>query len=305
MGKDKEPSRYRLMLATYGGLTFTKPTVILLQETGLGVSEVAARTCYNSFDKSENGCVADFNAYLAEYADREVTYENEVLGEINSIEHSKLLNDLAWTHFHYSISEHSVLSFLVKGTSRAVLQEAMRHRIASPSVKSTRYTMAPIINAFVAELSENTGNTEPSDWFINTLTDMDLFVTSDLKYNLIEINMIFTKLKYQYNKLGKEEFGKLTVAKSSLPFLEEAKSSPEVFKLLQSGKAKRNVGDNFKGIVTDFWKTDFVLTINLRSLKNFYTLRDSGASWVQIQWLAQAMKEATPKKYLDLIVKVK
>ena len=53
----------------------------------------------------------------------------------------------------------------------------------------------------------------------------------------------------------------------------------------------------------DNWKTDIVMTINLRSLKNFFDLRDSGAAWFQIQWLAQAMKEATPQKYLKLIDK--
>ena len=45
------------------------------------------------------------------------------------------------------------------------------------------------------------------------------------------------------------------------------------------------------------------MTINLRSLKNFFTLRDSASAYFQIQWLAQEMKKVTPDKYLDLIVK--
>jgi len=63
------------------------------------------------------------------------------------------------------------------------------------------------------------------------------------------------------------------------------------------------VGDAFKHIVTDNWKVDMVVTFNLRSLKNYFDLRDSGGAWFQIRWLAQAMKEATPEKYLKLIVK--
>ena len=76
-----------------------------------------------------------------------------------------------------------------------------------------------------------------------------------------------------------------------------------LFEKLQEGKKKRNVGDKFKHIVSDNWKVDMVATFNIRSLKNYFDLRDSGAAWFQIQWLAQAMKEVTPVKYLKLIDK--
>jgi thymidylate synthase (FAD) len=72
---------------------------------------------------------------------------------------------------------------------------------------------------------------------------------------------------------------------------------------LENGKKKRNVGDGFKHIVSDNWKVDMVVTFNIRSLKNYFDLRDSGAAWFQIQWLAEAMKEVTPIKYLKLIDK--
>ena len=39
------------------GLRYTKPKVVLLQETGIGVAESAARTCYDSFSNSENSVV--------------------------------------------------------------------------------------------------------------------------------------------------------------------------------------------------------------------------------------------------------
>jgi thymidylate synthase (FAD) len=41
----------------------------------------------------------------------------------------------------------------------------------------------------------------------------------------------------------------------------------------------------------------------MRSLKNYFDLRDSGAAWFQIRWLAKAMKAVTPVKYLQLIDK--
>jgi thymidylate synthase (FAD) len=40
-------------------IMYQKPKVSLLQEAGLGVAEIAARTCYDSFENSENDCIKD------------------------------------------------------------------------------------------------------------------------------------------------------------------------------------------------------------------------------------------------------
>lgn len=42
---------------------------------------------------------------------------------------------------HHSVFEHVYYTFEIDGISRALLQELVRHRIASYSVKSTRYTL--------------------------------------------------------------------------------------------------------------------------------------------------------------------
>jgi thymidylate synthase (FAD) len=68
-------------------------------------------------------------------------------------------------------------------------------------------------------------------------------------------------------------------------------------------KQRKNIGDAFKYLVTDNWKTELVMTINARSLKNFFKLRDSGAAWFQIQALAKKMISATPEKIIRLIHK--
>lgn len=269
-------------------IEYEKPKVTLLQQSGLGVAEIAARTCYDSFENSENECVKNAMSNLDTEA-------------INNIEDSDLLTNLAWVHHHHSIIEHATLSFLVEGTSRGVLQEHARHRIQAISVRSTRYTMSSVINAFVSSLEAN--STENSfEFFKQQVLDLNLFVVSDLDYLTIEIRSMFDKLQLQYKK--DTEFLTNAVAKSSLPFLEEFSNNPEkLYDALECGKKKRNVGDGFKHIVTDNWKVDMVVTFNIRSLKNYLDLRDSGAAWFQIQWLAQAMKEVTPTKYLKLIDK--
>lgn len=189
--------------------------------------------------------------------------------------------------------------------SRGVLQELVRHRIASYSVKSTRYTMSSLINAFCIDTYFNYNNTVPTKWFITKVHELDLFVTSEKKYNKIQIIDIWKKLKYQFNKKTKEEFYKIAISKSSIEYLQSTEPCNIKFKLMQDGKSKRNVGDAFKHIVNDNWKVDLVITINLRSLKNFFQLRDSGAAYFQIKWLAQTIKAVTPQKYLNLIVKSK
>ena len=266
-------------------IEYEKPKVTLLQQSGLGVAEIAARTCYDSFENSENACVKNAMEELDTDA-------------INNIEDSDLLSNLAWVHHHHSIIEHATLSFLVQGTSRGVLQEHARHRLQAISVRSTRYTMSSVINAFTASLESADGFA----FFLKTVLPLNLFVITDVDYLTIEIRSIYDKFAFQHTRDA--EYSKNAVAKSSLPFLETYKNDAQaLFDALEKGKKKRNVGDGFKHIVSDNWKVDMVVTFNIRSLKNYFDLRDSGAAWFQIQWLAEEMKKVTPVKYLRLIDK--
>jgi len=287
------------MIEKIHGINYTKPKVYLLQDTGIGVPEFAARTCYDSFDASENQAVKN----LQHCVENDFVEQDEI-DALNEIEDSVLLKDLAWTYFHHSILEHTNISFLIKGTSRGVLQEHARHRIQAISVRSTRYTMSSIINAFVCSIS-NENMVPDINFFVDKILSFDMFVTSDEKYNRVEAEGIFAKLNYQLQELGRDEFLKIAVAKSSLDYIKGTEPAEIKFRLLQDGKKKRNVGDAFKHIITDNVKVDMVVTFNLRSLKNYFTLRDSGAAYFQIRFLAQEMKKVTPKKYLDLIIREK
>ena len=272
------------------GIKYTRPQVVLLQNTGIGVAETAARTCYDSFSNSENEAIQKIEHQLPDAS---------LCQTLNEIEDSALLEDLAWTYFHHSILEHANLSYLIRGTSRGVLQEHARHRIQAISVRSTRYTMSGIINAFVA--SQHGGD---RDFFIDIVASYDMFVTADSAYNRLEIGAMYDKLLFQKQRV--EDFYAIAVAKSSLELLVTLNGRPkDLYEALQNGKKKRNVGDAFKHIITDNVKVDMVVTFNLRSLKNYFTLRESGAAYFQIRWLAQEMMKVTPNKYLDLIIKKK
>ena len=87
--------------------------VTIKYHTPLKVCSDAIRTCWQSFDKSDNGGEKD-----------------------------RALIDRVGNKFkHSSTLEHLSYNFYIQGVSRALLQELARHRIASLSVKSTRYTL--------------------------------------------------------------------------------------------------------------------------------------------------------------------
>lgn len=291
------------------GIEYTRPKVRLLQHSGLGVAEFAGRTAYDSFSNSENEAVyvAGTKRYFKEpHNEAEGFIVDMAFEDMNEIEDSELLNNLAWVYHHHSVIEHATVSYLIEGTSRGVLQEHARHRIQSITVRSTRYTMSNIINAFLAAYFGNNDIVIESrkEEFIKIVKSLDMFVVKSNAYIDIEINTIYDKLIHQMIILGKEEFIKIATVKENFGLLSNNKfPAKDIFKRLQAGKKKRNVGDSFKHIVTDNWKVDMVVTFNLRALKNYFDLRDSGAAYFQIRALAEEMKAATPLKYLKLIDK--
>ena len=282
---------------TKAGIEYKYPEVILMNESGLGTAEFAGRTAYDSFEKSENESVKNLNKLIASSADD----IQSTIKDVRDIEKSNLLHQLAWVHHHMSVLEHINLSYFVKGTSRAVLQEHARHRLQGITVKSTRYTMSSVINAF------NASNT--LDEFTDLIKSLDMFVITGTRKNL-EIHQIWDNLVHQElmlepaDETGISGFLNISTSREQLEYLIHSDDDYRIeFQKLQSLKQKRNVGDNFKHIVTDNWKTDFVFTMNLRTLKNYLDLRNSGAAYFQIRMLAEEIIEATPKKYLDLVMK--
>ena len=89
------------------------PQVELLHYTPLPICSNAIRACWQSFDKSDNCGEKDL----------------------------ALIDRVGNKNKHSSTLEHLYYNFYIKGISRACLQELARHRIASYSVKSSRYTI--------------------------------------------------------------------------------------------------------------------------------------------------------------------
>ncbi|PSM53065.1 thymidylate synthase, flavin-dependent [Campylobacter blaseri] len=174
--------------------------VNLLNYTPLWICSNAIRTCWQSFDKSDNGGEKD----------------------------KELIDRVGNKYKHASTLEHLHYNFYIKGISRALLQELARHRMASLSVKSTRYTLKELKNE--SEFKENdftnasrylvlTGNEIVDNYSIKALENMRLVLqevkTIDIaKYCLPESYK--TELTWSINARSLQNFLHLRSSKSAL-----------------------------------------------------------------------------------------
>jgi thymidylate synthase (FAD) len=190
---------------------------------------------------------------------------------VEDIDSSELLNKLTWVHQHGSINEHVNLSYYVDNVSREVIIEWNRHRLGiATSQQSTRYTMEDVVNAWV---DYNNGE---------NYSDFEEAVAK----NIIDLDpaMINITAKYMSAKLSIYNHDE-TLIKGL------------------TGSKKKKQNDRVKRCLPEVWIMDGVWTFNLRALKHFYNLRNSGAAYYGIREAVETILEATPQKYLDLIVK--
>ncbi len=174
--------------------------VTLMHYTPLDVCSHAIRTCWNSFDKSDNGGEKD----------------------------KALIDRVGNKYKHSSTLEHLSFSFYIQGVSRALLQELARHRISSFSVKSTRYTLKELKNIEpfmeddyngVEKFIVLTGNKEVDSASIKALNNLQAIlkagVSNDIaKYALPESYK--TELTWSINARSLQNFLQLRTSKSAL-----------------------------------------------------------------------------------------
>ena len=174
--------------------------VILMHYTPLEVCSHAIRTCWQSFNKSDNGGEKD----------------------------RELIERVGNKYKHSSTLEHLVYTFYIKGISRAVLQELARHRVASLSVKSTRYTLKELKSEepFSIENLKRvekyvvlTKNESVNSAIINSLNGLQNLLKSGIsndiaKYALPEAYK--TELTWTINARSLQNFFSLRTSKSAL-----------------------------------------------------------------------------------------
>lgn len=208
--------------------------VTLLHFTPLNICSNAIRTCWQSFDKSDNGGEKDIALI-------------ERVG--NKYKHSSTLE-----HLHYN--------FYIQGISRACLQELARHRIASYSVKSSRYTLKelkdeePFLDKETQNLGLDSAKT-PLDSAILARAGKYIVLTGDEAVDCASINAL------------------------------------ERLRLLVQSKSN----DFAKYAMPECYKTELAWSINARSLQNFLSLRTAKSALWEIRALARAIYRALPYEH--------
>lgn len=164
---------------------------------------------------------------------------------------------------HETVIEHVVFNFRITGISRTLLQEFVRHRIASYTVKSTRYTLVKDIRNINTETDESTM----------------LFVVPDLFKKYPHIYMFYRKhlgmcienMIHMYNMLS------------------DLKENGETLD-------DERITDYVKYMLPEAFRTDAFWSVNLRSLRNFLKLRSSKKAHPEIRKLAKMIETIIREK---------
>ena len=235
-------------------MNYKKPKAYLLHAAPLALGEIGGRVCYDSFKLSESEDIRNFK-------------QNHTIPDIES---SELLNKLVWAYQHESIIEHINLSYYIEDISREIVQEFNRHRIGvATSQKSTRYTMEPVVNAWIDMNDKETLWEDFQNEVAKHVVDLDP--------SMIQCNASYIGSKlYIYNQ-----------------------EEPLIKGLTGSKKKKQN--DRVKRCLPETWLVEGLWTFNLRALKHFYELRSSGSAYYGIKEVVDAIIAVTPQSYLELI----
>ena len=180
-----------------------KIEITLLHHTPLHICSHAIRTCWQSFDKGDCGGEKD----------------------------RELIDRVGNKFKHASTLEHLSYNFYIKGISRACLQELARHRMASYSVKSSRYTLKELkseasflpIDEANAQRAERfvvfTSNESVNAASIHALENLRKILCENVSNDLAKFAMpesYRTELSFSINARSLQNFLTLRSSKSAL-----------------------------------------------------------------------------------------
>ena len=228
-------------------------TVKLLHNTPLWVASKAIRKCWASEDKSDTYLIEEEH-----YHEAPITHG----GMCDTIgigpKDKELIHRVGNKNKHASTLEHINYSFDIDGISRACLQELARHRHASMSVKSTRYTLK--------ELKEEQQLVLVNEHYTEYLIDVAK------KY------IVMPPHANRYDKVWQGQVRALELLREELVYSKDS-------------------NDILKYMLPESYKTSLVWTINMRSLQNFLALRTNKAALWEIRDLANLIYNTLPEEH--------
>lgn len=200
------------------------------------------------------------------YSNSEIQDLYDGLTEENCVKFLQKLTDMG----HESPFEHAYFTFGIENVSRSLLAQLTRHRIASYSVQSQRY--------------------------VNLDKDFDFVVPPEIEGSP-EAAYLFKKSMLQAG----ENYSNLTsILRDRLEeeFLADGLSETEAKK-----KAEKKAIEDARFVLPNACTTKIIVTMNARSLKNFFRVRCCTRSQWEIRKVAESMlslvREVAPNLFLD------
>ncbi len=187
-----------------------------------------------------------------------------IMDKLDDQKTQKFLNSLLYNLGHESPIEHVSFTFGIEGVSRSLLTQITRHRIASFSVKSQRYVKE--------------GQFE--------------YIIPDEIQKIPEAKEKFVQAMQQDQKTY-DALVEILMPKHYVAFLEEGKSEEKAKQM-----AEKKAIEDARYILPNACETKMVVTMNARSLYNFFNHRCCERAQLEIRELAIAMlklvKEVAP-----------
>ena len=200
--------------------------VELLHNTPLWVCAKAIRKCWASEDKSDTFHIEDGKVWF------DIAMDSYEAGDKDK----ELINRVGNKNKHKSTLEHLVYTFDVDGISRACLQELARHRIASYSVKSTRYTLKELKDyEFKSDL-------ENDAYKFLVQTEIELINRTNIDallavHTLLHMGQSNDKIKYMLPEAYKTSLVMTINARSLQNFIELRSSKSALWEIQNLAKA--------------------------------------------------------------------
>lgn len=189
-------------------------------------------------------------------------------------EQNKNMIDKLMDMHHDSPTEHITFTFGIEGVSRSLLAQLTRHRIASYSVKSQRYVKENQFEYIIPHAIENIP--EAKEIFMKTMEN------NQIAYNKLVDLLLLEQIKDFWRCEGVPE-NKIIEYEDDLidDFKERYKNG---YKIME----KKAIEDA-RYVFPNACETKIIITMNARSLMNFFKLRCCNRAQWEIRELADKM----------------
>lgn len=189
---------------------------------------------------------------------------------------------------HMSPFEHATFTFGIEGISRACSHQLVRHRIASYSQQSQRYVDMDEVGLVKPHIYD----CEDGEIIFSPME-----VATKQMYKILKANTLVMLMMESVEDFNVGDFIKVDVEPTFEETLEIEKRIKEAYPK-ETKALEKKVLENARAILPNATETKIIVTMNARSLMNFFKLRCCSRAQDEIRELANIMldkcKEVAP-----------